>query len=84
YALGGPGNWWPRVTASGLQVDSPYNTYNRAGLPPTPIDSPGLSAIMATVYAPRTEYRFHTASCDGSGEAFAVTYEEHLANVNCE
>jgi hypothetical protein len=84
YALGAPGNWWPRVTQSGLQVDSPYNTYNRAGLPPTPIDSPGLSAILGTVYAPRTEYRFHTAACDGSGEVFAVTYEEHLANVNCE
>ncbi len=84
YALGGPGNWWPRVTSSGLQVDSPYNTYARAGLPPGPIDSPGLSAIVAAVYPPQTEYRYHTASCDGTGEAFAVTYEEHLANVNCE
>jgi hypothetical protein len=84
YALGGPGNWWPRVTASGLKVDSPYNTYTHAGLPPTPIDSPGLSAIVAAVYPPHTEYRFHTAACDGSGEAFAVTFEEHLKNVNCQ
>lgn len=84
YALGGPGNWWPRVTASGLEVDSPYNTYARSGLPPGPIDSPGLSAIVAAVYPAQTEYRYHTASCDGTGEAFAVTYEEHLANVNCE
>jgi hypothetical protein len=84
YALGQPGNWWPRVTASGLEVDSPYNTYNRAGLPPTPIDSPGLSAILATIYPPQTNYYYHTASCDGTGEAFAETYEEHLANVNCE
>ncbi|HVO70316.1 MAG TPA: endolytic transglycosylase MltG [Aggregatilineaceae bacterium] len=84
YALGGPGNWWPRVTGSGLKVDSPYNTYTHAGLPPTPIDSPGLSAIVAAVYPPHTEYRFHTAACDGSGEAFAVTYEEHLKNVNCQ
>lgn len=83
YALGGPGNWWPRVTASGLQVDSPYNAYTRSGLPPTPIDSPGLGAILGTVYAPHTEYRYHTSACDGSGEVFAVTYEEHLANVNC-
>jgi hypothetical protein len=84
YALGGPGNWWPRVMASGLKVDSPYNTYTHPGLPPTPIDSPGLSAIVAAVYPPHTEYRFHTAACDGSGEAFAVTFEEHLKNVNCE
>jgi len=83
YALGGPGNWWPRVTASGLQVDSPYNSYTRRGLPPGPIDSPGLSAIMAAVYPAQTEYRYHTAAC-GGGIAFAVTYEEHLANVNCE
>jgi hypothetical protein len=83
YALGGPGNWWPRVTASGLQVDSPYNAYTHAGLPPTPIDSPGLSAIVAAVYPPQTDYRYHTASCDGSGEVFAATYEEHLKNVNC-
>jgi UPF0755 protein len=84
YALGGPGNWWPRVTGSRLEVDSPYNTYTQAGLPPTPIDNPGLSAIVGTVYAPQTDYYYHTASCDGSGEAFAATYEEHLANVNCE
>ncbi|MEB2288632.1 MAG: endolytic transglycosylase MltG [Anaerolineae bacterium] len=83
YALGGPGNWWPRVTASGLQVDSPYNSYTRRGLPPGPIDSPGLSAFMGAIYPAQTEYRYHTAAC-GGGIAFAVTYEEHLANVNCE
>ena len=83
YALGGPGNWWPRVTGTGLKVDSPYNTYVHPGLPPTPIDSPGLSAIVASVYPPQTDYRFHTASCDGSGEVFAATYEEHLKNVTC-
>jgi UPF0755 protein len=83
YALGRPGNWWPRVTASGLEVDSPYNSYTRRGLPPTPIDSPGLSAIRAAVYPAQTEYRYHTAAC-GGGVAFAVTYEEHLANVNCQ
>ena len=83
YALGRPGNWWPRVTASGLQVDSPYNSYTRRGLPPGPIDSPGLSAIVAAIYPAQTEYRYHTAAC-GGGIAFAVTYAEHLANVNCE
>ncbi|GIV81181.1 MAG: aminodeoxychorismate lyase [Anaerolineae bacterium] len=83
YALGRPGDWWPRVTASGLQVNSPYNSYTRPGLPPTPIDSPGLSAIRAAVYPAQTEYRYHTAAC-GGGVAFAVTYEEHLANLNCE
>jgi hypothetical protein len=84
YALGGPGNWWPRVTGQGLKVDSPYNSYTLPGLPPGPIDSPGLSAIQAGVYPAQTDYYYHTQACDGSGEKFAVTYEEHLANVNCQ
>jgi len=84
YAVGGPGDWWPRLSSSQLEVASPYNTYIQAGLPPAPIDSPGLSAISATVYAPQTSYYYHTAACDGSGEVFAETYEEHLQNVNCE
>jgi len=83
YALGGPGNWWPRIGGSSVNLDSPYNTLNRSGLPPSPIDSPGLSAIVAAIYPPQTNYFYHTASCQG-GEAFAATYEEHLANVNCQ
>ncbi len=84
YALGGPGDWWPRVTGQGLKVESPYNSYTLPGLPPGPIDSPGLSAILAGVYPAQTDYYYHTQACDGSGEKFAVTYEEHLANVNCQ
>ena len=84
YAIGRPGAWWPRVRGSDLENPSPFNTYNRTGLPPAPIDSPGMSAIVAAVYPPSTEYRFHTASCDGTGEAFSVTYEEHLSHVNCD
>lgn len=84
YAIGGPGAWWPRVRGSDLENPSPFNTYKHGGLPPAPIDSPGLSAIVAAVYPAQTNYRFHTAACDGSGEVFAETYEQHLANVNCE
>ncbi len=84
YVLGRPGAWWPRVRGSDLEIDSPYNTYKYPGIPPGPICNPGMSAILAAVYPPATDYRFHTASCNGTGEAFAVTYEEHLANVNCQ
>lgn len=84
YTLGRAGAWWPRVRGSDLDSGSPYNTYAHTGLPPTPIDNPGPGAIFAAVYPPQTGYYFHTASCDGSGEAFAATYEEHLRNVNCE
>ncbi|MBN1202321.1 MAG: endolytic transglycosylase MltG [Anaerolineae bacterium] len=83
YALGGPGNWWPRVTGSNMEVESPYNTYTLPGLPPTPIDNPGQSAILAAVYPPQTNYYYHSAACDG-GAAFAETYEEHLANLDCD
>ncbi len=84
YAIGGPGAWWPRVVGSDLDNPSPFNTYKYTGLPPAPISSPGASAIVAAVYPPATNYFFHTAACDGSGEVFAETYAQHLAYVNCE
>lgn len=83
YALGGPGNWWPRVTGSNMEVDSPYNTYTRPGLPPTPINSPDANAILGTVYAAETDYYYMAGGC-GRGAMFARTYEEHLANIRCE
>lgn len=88
YALGlqpdpPPGTWWKRpLYDADKQVDSPYNSYLRAGLPPGPIASPGLVAIQA-VLAPADGpwmYFVASAACDGT-HAFAVTYEEHLANV---
>ena len=38
------------ITVSNLKSDSPYNTYRRAGLPPTPICSPGRESILAAMY----------------------------------
>lgn len=75
YALGrrvGP------VTLKDLEVDSPYNTYRYAGLPPGPIASPGLAAIDAVLQPARTDYLFYVARPDGS-HAFSRTYQEHLA-----
>lgn len=83
YALGrqADGSWWKRpLTADDLQLDSPYNSYTRVGLPPTPIDSPGLATIEATLTAPPTEFYYFVSRNDGS-HVFAVTYEEHLQNV---
>ena len=48
-----------------LYKDSPYNTYTNKGLPPTPINSPGLDAINAALYPPKTKYKFFVA--DGKG-----------------
>jgi UPF0755 protein len=78
YALGhNPG----RVLAEHLKLVSPYNTYLIDGLPPTPIGTLATVSLEAAVNPASTNYLFYVlASEDGSHE-FAVTYEEHQANV---
>jgi UPF0755 protein len=83
YALGQPGDWWPRLAGFDLRaVQSPYNTYAVAGLPPGPITNPGLESILAAANPATSSFFYYRALCDGSGRhAFAVTFEEHLANA---
>ena len=69
------------ATDSDLQLDSPYNTYKYPGLPPGPICMPSLDAIQAALYPePNCNYMYFCAKGDGR-TAFAVTKEEHDANV---
>lgn len=82
YALGSPGNWWPRIRGDQINTASPYNTNLNAGLPPSPISNPGVEAINAALHPANTDYLFFTGNCLGSGNVYAATYEEHLANVN--
>jgi UPF0755 protein len=82
YAAGRAGQWWwkpPNVEAYAT-VQSPYNTYLRAGLPPAAIASPGLSAIEAAVKPADTKYCFFVATGDG-GHVFATTLAEHQNNI---
>jgi UPF0755 protein len=59
-----------------IRKDTPYNTYLRRGLPPTPINSPGVSAIQATLHPAGTDYMFFVA--DGTGRhRFSRTNAEH-------
>jgi UPF0755 protein len=83
FALGQPGKWWPSLQGLDLHtVDSFYNTYNNDGLPPGPIANPGLSSILAVANPAQTAYLYYRAKCDGSGRhAFAVTYDEQVANA---
>lgn len=68
-------------TDAELNIDSPYNTYLNEGLPPGPICMPGQDAISAALYPePNCNYMYFCATGDG-GTAFAVTLEEHEANV---
>ncbi|MBN1213368.1 MAG: endolytic transglycosylase MltG, partial [candidate division Zixibacteria bacterium] len=59
-----------------LQKDTPYNTYRKKGLPPTPINSPDLASIRATLYPDSSEFYFFVA--DGTGRhRFSRTNHEH-------
>jgi UPF0755 protein len=64
-----------------LQTDSPYNTYVRTGLPPTPIAIPGNAALLAAVRPETTKALYFVARGDGSSE-FSVTLAEHNRAVN--
>lgn len=65
------------------KIDSPYNTYQIQGLPPGPIASPGINSIKAALYPADTDYLFYVTKKDGTQEHyFAVTYSEHLNNIN--
>lgn len=69
------------LTADDLAMDSPYNTYINPGLPPGPICMPGLDAIQAALYPePNCNYFYFCADGEG-GTVYAVTREEHEANV---
>ncbi len=68
------------VTYSDLEVESPYNTYRRAGLPPGPIANPGLASIRAALRPAVTDYLYYVARPDGS-HVFSRTYREHLAAI---
>ena len=62
---------------SDLEIESSYNTYKCAGLPPGPIASPGVAALTAALYPEETEFLYFRAKNDGS-HRFSVTYEEHM------
>jgi len=64
-----------------LQTDTPYNTYTRGGLPPTPIALPGLASLQATLHPARTDALYFVARGDGSSE-FSGTLTLHNRAVN--
>ncbi len=64
-----------------LQSDTPYNTYTRTGLPPTPIAMPGKAALLAAVMPAPTKALYFVARGDGSSQ-FSGNLEEHNRAVN--
>ena len=62
-----------------LRTDSPYNTYTRRGLTPTPISNPGLQALLAAAFPQETEYLYFLTGFDGE-MYYAKTLREHDEN----
>ncbi len=83
YPLGNSrGTWWAQITmADYSDVISDYNTYLNLGLPPGPIASPSMTALLASVYPEETDFLYFRADCRSDGyHDFARTFDEHLAN----
>ncbi len=73
YGLGGLDRL---LTRDDLENESPYNTYRIGGLPPTPINSPGLPAILAAIRPDSTRFLYFVADSQGK-HRFSFTNDEH-------
>lgn len=71
------------LTATELEIESPYNSYKNAGLPPTPISNPGINAIRAALEPEDTDYLYYALSVEEKHEFFK-TYEAQQAFVNSD
>lgn len=70
-----------QMTTADLTFDHEYNTYTRAGLPPTPIGNPGIDSIRAAIHPTSSPYFFYLHDSNGQIH-YATTYEEHKKNIN--
>ncbi len=84
YALGyqpSEKSWWKKhLSLDDLKLDSPYNTYQTTGLPPTPISNPGIEALTAVLEAPDTDYLYYVSDSSGHNH-YAKTLAQHNANI---
>ncbi|OGM29866.1 hypothetical protein A2630_04275 [Candidatus Woesebacteria bacterium RIFCSPHIGHO2_01_FULL_44_10] len=80
YVVGSADNWWPILTKDDLEVNSRYNTYKYAGLPPGPIASPGLSSLAAVVRSQDSPYWYYIHDTEGKIH-YATSLEGHNLNI---
>lgn len=72
----------PILSYEDMAIDSEYNTYINAGLPPAPIANPGLASIEAALYPQDTDYYFFVLKDEyATTHYFATTFEEHEENI---
>jgi UPF0755 protein len=76
YAIGERGK---SLTQSDLEVDSPYNTRQVAGLPPTPIGAPGLRSLQAAAGPADTDFLYYVLTSPTGEHSFTADYNEFLA-----
>jgi UPF0755 protein len=66
------------LTDSELHSDNPYNTRNRPGLPPTPINNPGLAALEAAAHPAKVDYLYFVRKPDHKHHYFTANYQDFL------
>jgi UPF0755 protein len=81
YALKKTGRWDGNIRKADFDIDSPYNTYRHAGLPPGPLGSPGRESILAVIEPAPTKDLYFVSRNDGTHE-FSETLEAHNRAVN--
>lgn len=82
YAARLAGRWRGVIYKSDLAADHPYNTYQRAGLPPGPIANPGMDSLRAALRPAQTSALFFVAKPDGSGaHVFSESLDDHARAV---
>lgn len=69
-----------QYSAEDTKTPSPYNTYINKGLPPGPIDNPGMNSILAAIYPAKTDYNYFLTDPATGKTIFSRTLEEHAAN----
>jgi UPF0755 protein len=70
-----------KIHKKDLETDTPYNTYTRAGLPPTPIALPGVESLAAALMPAKTEALYFVSRGDGTSH-FSANLNEHNKAVN--
>ena len=83
YGLELDGRWRGAIYASDLKLDTPYNTYLHAGLPPGPVANPGMRSLRAAMEPAKTDYLYFVAAgANPQGRSlFSSTLNEHEHNV---
>ena len=81
FALKKAGRWDGNIRKPDFDIDSPYNTYRRAGLPPGPLGSPGREALLAVIEPAPTKDLYFVSRNDGTHE-FSETLTAHNRAVN--